>query len=116
MPPDQPADPYDEAFWRDYLTRGDSMERRARRILRLLPHGPRCKLCLAPFGGAAAPLMRAIGKRPAPHSTAASTQQAWPLLNSPHVVPAIFSGQAGAIFARWMAIYVREAVSCGLNA
>jgi len=65
MPPDQPADPYDEAFWRDYLTRGDSMERRARRILRLLPHGPRCKLCLAPFGGAAAPLMRAIGKRPA---------------------------------------------------
>ena len=65
MPSDQPAAPYDEAFWRDYLTRGDSMERRARRVLRFLPHGPRCKLCLAPFGGAGAPLMRAIGKRPA---------------------------------------------------
>ena len=55
----------DEAFWREYLTRGDAMEKRARRVLRLLPHGPRCKLCAAPFGGAAAPLMRAIGKRPA---------------------------------------------------
>src|SRR4029079_14497206 len=65
MSSDQRSGKYDEAFWRDYLTSGDSMERRARRILRLLPHGPRCKLCLAPFGGAGAPLMRAIGKRPA---------------------------------------------------
>lgn len=56
---------YDEAFWREYLTRGDPMERRARRVLRLLPHGPRCKLCAAPFAGAGAYLMRAIGKRPA---------------------------------------------------
>lgn len=56
---------YDEAFWHDYLTRGDSKERRARNVLRLIPHGPRCKLCAAPFGGAGAPLMRAIGKRPA---------------------------------------------------
>ena len=55
----------DEAFWREFLTRGDPMERRARRIFRLLPHGPRCKLCAAPFAGAAAPLMRAINKRPA---------------------------------------------------
>ncbi len=55
----------DEAFWREFLTRGDAMEKRARRVLRLLPHGPRCKLCAAPFGGAGAPLMRAIGKRPA---------------------------------------------------
>ena len=55
----------DEAFWREFLTRGDAMETRARRFLKLLPHGPRCKLCAAPFAGAAAPLMRAINKRPA---------------------------------------------------
>lgn len=55
----------DEAFWREYLTRGDAMETRARRVLKHLPHGPRCKLCAAPFAGPAAPLMRAIGKRPA---------------------------------------------------
>ncbi len=55
----------DEAFWREYLTRGDAMEKRARRLLRLLPHGPRCKLCAAPFAGPSAPVMRAIGKRPA---------------------------------------------------
>lgn len=55
----------DEAFWRDFLTRGDRMERRVRRIFRLIPHEPRCKLCAAPFGGAGAPLMRMFGKRPA---------------------------------------------------
>jgi len=59
------ADADQERFWYDFLTRGDSMERRARRVLRLLPHGPRCQLCAAPFAGASAPLMRAIGKRPA---------------------------------------------------
>ena len=60
-----PRGEYDEAFWREFLTRGDPMERRARRVLRLLPHGPRCKLCAAPFAGVGSPLMRAIGKRPA---------------------------------------------------
>jgi adenylate cyclase len=55
----------DEAFWREFLTRGDATERRARRVFRLLPHGPRCKLCAAPFGGSGAYVMRAIGKRPA---------------------------------------------------
>ena len=53
-----------EAFWREYLTRGDARERRGRQLLRLIPDGPRCKLCLAPFGGLGAPLMRLIGKRP----------------------------------------------------
>ena len=43
-----------EAFWRDYLTRGDSFERRARGVLRLLLHDPRCQLCAAPFAGPAA--------------------------------------------------------------
>ncbi len=60
-----PTDDDGEQFWRDYLTRGDSMERRVRRIFRVLPHGPRCQLCAAPFAGAVAPVMRAIGKRPA---------------------------------------------------
>jgi adenylate cyclase len=53
----------DEAFWRDFLTRGDSNERKVRGVFRRLPHGPRCKLCAAPFEGAAAPLMRMLGKR-----------------------------------------------------
>jgi adenylate cyclase len=54
-----------ERFWHDYLTNGDSFEHRVRRIFRVLPHDLRCQLCAAPFAGAAAPLMRAIGKRPA---------------------------------------------------
>ena len=56
--------PGDEAFWREFLTRGDAGERRVRRIFKLLPKGPRCKLCAAPFAGVGAPLMRMIGKRP----------------------------------------------------
>ena len=54
-----------QAFWHDYLTRGDSFERRTRGVLRLLPHEPRCQLCAAPFAGPASVVMRAIGKRPA---------------------------------------------------
>lgn len=54
----------DEAFWRDFLTRGDAMERKVRRVFKLIPQGPRCKLCAAPFAGPGAPLMRMIGKRP----------------------------------------------------
>jgi len=65
MSTDQPPSGRDEAYWRDFLTRGDPNERRFRRIFSMLPHGPRCKLCAAPFAGAAAPLMRVIGKRPA---------------------------------------------------
>ncbi len=60
-----PRGEYDEAFWRDFLTRGDPKERRVRRVFGLLPRGPRCKLCAAPFAGAGSHLMRAIGKRPA---------------------------------------------------
>jgi adenylate cyclase len=58
-----PPDERDEAFWRDYLTRGDSLERRMRLVFNRLPHDPRCKLCAAPFAGVAAPLMRAMGRR-----------------------------------------------------
>ncbi len=60
-----PSDSEREAFWRDYLNRGDAMERRVRRLFRALPHAPRCQLCAAPFAGPAAPVMRALGKRPA---------------------------------------------------
>ena len=54
-----------DEFWRDYLTRGASFERRIRRVFAMLPHAPRCHLCAAPFAGPAAPIMKAIGKRPA---------------------------------------------------
>jgi adenylate cyclase len=60
----RPPDDSDEAFWRDYLTRGNSVERRMRRVLKRLPHDPRCGLCAAPFAGSAGRVMRLIGKRP----------------------------------------------------
>jgi adenylate cyclase len=53
-----------EEFWRDFLTRGDGNERKVRRLFKLIPQSPRCKLCAAPFRGIGAPLMRMIGKRP----------------------------------------------------
>jgi adenylate cyclase len=65
MSTQRPPSGGDEAYWREFLTRGDANERRFRRVFRMLPHGPRCKLCAAPFAGAGAPVMRAIGKRPA---------------------------------------------------
>ena len=63
-----PPDSGNEAFWYDFLTVGSPNERRNRRIFRLLPHGPRCRFCATPFAGAAAPVMRMIGKRPADHN------------------------------------------------
>jgi adenylate cyclase len=61
-PPTQGS--HSEAFWRDFLTHGDTMEALGRRILKHIPSDPRCKLCAAPFRGPGAPLMRLIGKRP----------------------------------------------------
>ena len=57
-----PELPESDEYWRDYLTRGASMERRMRGIFRRIPTGPRCRLCAAPFNGIGAPLMRMIGK------------------------------------------------------
>jgi adenylate cyclase len=54
-----------DEFWRDYLTRGSSTERRVRRVFRMLPHEPRCQLCAAPFAGPVAPVMKMFGRRPA---------------------------------------------------
>jgi adenylate cyclase len=53
-----------EEFWREFLTRGDANERRARRVFRRIPSDPRCTLCAAPFSGPGAPVMRMLGKRP----------------------------------------------------
>ena len=53
-----------ETLWREYMTRGDPRERRVRRILKLIPDGPRCAACAAPFAGAGGSVMRLIGKGP----------------------------------------------------
>ena len=59
-----PPDPNDEAFWRDFLTRGASFERRARQVFKRIPAETRCRICAAPFAGIGSGLMRLIGKRP----------------------------------------------------
>jgi adenylate cyclase len=60
----RPTDKATEEFWRDFLTRGDSMEALGRRVFKRIPSSPRCRLCAAPFAGPGAPVMRLIGKRP----------------------------------------------------
>ena len=65
--------PESDEYWRRFLTEGDPLERAGRRFFRWLPHGPRCGLCLAPFAGPGAPLMRAIGKRPSTQSPTVCT-------------------------------------------
>jgi adenylate cyclase len=52
-----------EEFWRDFLNGGHSKEHTLRKVLKFIPHEPRCRLCAAPFEGVGAPLMRLIGKR-----------------------------------------------------
>jgi adenylate cyclase len=59
----KPNDTRDEAFWRDFLTHGDSAEGVRRRIFKHIPSNPRCQLCAAPFAGPGAPVMRILGKR-----------------------------------------------------
>jgi adenylate cyclase len=53
-----------EEFWRDFLSDGHSKEHVMRRVFRLIPHSPRCRLCAAPFAGAGAPVMRMVGRKP----------------------------------------------------
>jgi adenylate cyclase len=62
MPSQDQTPPGNEEFWRNFLTRGDTMEAMGRRIFRLIPRGPRCRLCAAPFAGPGAPFMRILGK------------------------------------------------------
>jgi len=53
-----------EEYWRDFLGHPDTFMATGRRLFNRLPHGPRCRLCAAPFQGAGGSLMRLIGKRP----------------------------------------------------
>jgi adenylate cyclase len=57
------GEPLTEEFWREFLTRGDSRERQARRLFKHLPTEPRCKMCAAPFAGMGGRVMRLIGRR-----------------------------------------------------
>ncbi len=68
MAADESPNPQNEEFWRDFLTNGDSRDRKLRGIYRRIPHEPRCKVCAAPFSGVGGPLMRMIGKRPSQQS------------------------------------------------
>lgn len=55
-----------EEWWRRILT-GDTPPlplRQFRHLWGILPEGPRCKFCNAPYHGLGAPLMRMIGKGP----------------------------------------------------
>jgi len=55
-----------EQWWHALLT-GENPTfpfRRVRNLLKLIPEGPRCKFCNAPFHGFGAPLMRLIGQYP----------------------------------------------------
>lgn len=54
-----------EKLWREWFTTSAfSAEKRIHRILRFLPHEPRCKFCNAPFRGVGSVLVRAVyGKK-----------------------------------------------------
>jgi adenylate cyclase len=53
-----------EEFWREYLSKGDSLIHFGRRVFTHLPHEPRCRLCTAPFSGIGGSAMRLIGRSP----------------------------------------------------
>jgi adenylate cyclase len=66
MTPSKPEltdDGRDEAFWREFLTHPDNLQRLGRHLFRRIPSAPRCRQCAAPFTGPGAPLMRILGKR-----------------------------------------------------
>jgi adenylate cyclase len=69
--PAGPTPPYTDSGATDDIglkvLRGDlpSM-RRGRRLFRLLPSSPRCKLCASPFAAPLGPVMRLVGKAPWP--------------------------------------------------
>jgi adenylate cyclase len=60
----------DEELWRETLTRGHARLRGLRRVMRLLPGTPRCKICNNPFGGIGGRVCRVVGftaSRKSPH-------------------------------------------------
>jgi adenylate cyclase len=52
-----------EQFWRAIVTGDAGAMRRERRRHRRIPGAPRCKTCLVPLGGPAAPVVRLVLKR-----------------------------------------------------
>jgi adenylate cyclase len=56
-------EPSNEDLWRELITNPDSAMGAARRRYRHYPGSPRCKQCLVPLGGAAAPIVRFLTKR-----------------------------------------------------
>ena len=52
-----------EQFWRAIVTGDAGVMRRERRRHRRIPGAPRCKTCLVPLGGLAAPMVRLVLKR-----------------------------------------------------
>ena len=50
--------------WRRGLTVGRPLLRRWRRLMRVLPSDPRCKMCYNPFGGVGGRALRLIGYAP----------------------------------------------------
>jgi adenylate cyclase len=50
--------------WEALLVKGYEPLKVAQRIFRLLPHDPRCKLCLNPFGGVGGKLVGLLGHKP----------------------------------------------------
>ena len=52
-----------EEFWRAIVTGDGGVMRRERRRHRRIPGAPRCKTCLVPLGGPAAPVVRLVLKR-----------------------------------------------------
>ena len=55
-----------EETWRGFLTGTHPALKRERRVWRVLPTAPRCKLCNAPFAGPGGVMMRLIGKQRSP--------------------------------------------------
>ncbi len=50
--------------WEGLLVKGYEPLKVAQRIFRHLPHDPRCKLCLNPFGGVGGKMVGLLGRRP----------------------------------------------------
>jgi hypothetical protein len=50
--------------WEALLVKGYEPMKLAKRIFRPLPHDPRCKLCLSPFGGVGGKMIGLLGHRP----------------------------------------------------
>jgi adenylate cyclase len=62
--PPEPALPVSDPQWRAVLEGTTGMFAAGRRLFRLIPSSPRCKLCAAPFAGPGAPVMRILDRGP----------------------------------------------------